>query len=306
MNRYGSFFLALVLLLTPGNHALVWSQEKVLVPGDPALTQNALDDHTALLQATCGFKLANDGRQTFQQLVMDDWKKADRAARDAFFQQLRDWKKASQRGAAGRSQYAATILPRYIDRQGDDGTWASDRWIVETAWTAYKKVRDLRPTAVVKESPPPVEPTAGEYGFPKDPKLEQVFAKPLVFTGPQVYTRSNQLTKYVSRDTGAVHHSYSYRWFLPTGREYARWVRCSGSTRVPGTEKDILISTYYLEGESSDEGWGRYTIDDKDRILIETDKGEKITVYLIYGRDMLIWDGTVYDAPPRKENAGNK
>jgi hypothetical protein len=66
-------------------------------------------------------------------------------------------------------------------------------------------------------------------------------------------------------------------------------------------EKEILAPTYYLEGRKIDGSWGRYTIDDRDRIQMETDKGEKITMHLTYGRRQLNWAGTVYDAPPKKK-----
>jgi hypothetical protein len=70
---------------------------------------------------------------------------------------------------------------------------------------------------------------------------------------------------------------------------------------VKGTEKEIIVSTYYLNSLQVTESWGRYTIDDKDRIQMETDKGEKITMRLTYGRRQLNWGGTVYDAPPNKK-----
>jgi hypothetical protein len=70
---------------------------------------------------------------------------------------------------------------------------------------------------------------------------------------------------------------------------------------VKGTEKEILVCHYYLTSQQVMESWGRYTIDDKDRIQMETDKGEKITMHLTYGRQQLNWGGTVYDAPPKKK-----
>ena len=95
--------------------------------------------------------------------------------------------------------------------------------------------------------------------------------------------------------------SYQYWWFFPTGRFYTRNVRCLGTERVKGKEKEIIVSWYYLETMQIHEGWGRYTIDDRDRIQMETDKGEKITMHLTYGRGQLNWAGTVYDAPPKKK-----
>jgi hypothetical protein len=34
---------------------------------------------------------------------------------------------------------------------------------------------------------------------------------------------------------------------------------------------------------------------------VVTDKGEKITMHLTYGRQQVNWAGTVYDAPPMKK-----
>jgi hypothetical protein len=69
---------------------------------------------------------------------------------------------------------------------------------------------------------------------------------------------------------------------------------------VKGTELNLL-KTYYLDSKRVTESWGRYTIDDKDRVQMQTDEGEKIAMHLTYGRRQLNWKGTMYDAPGDKK-----
>jgi hypothetical protein len=56
----------------------------------------------------------------------------------------------------------------------------------------------------------------------------------------------------------------------------------------------------YLDKENVVESWGRYSIDDKDRIKFESDKGEKFTMYLVFGRQQLFWGPTILNPPPKK------
>jgi hypothetical protein len=153
----------------------------------------------------------------------------------------------------------------------------------------------------MEKQPPPPRAINAEHGFPDDPKLTNIVANAVVFTQSQLYSRIWDVDFHVDRQTGKSMQSYQYWWFHPTGRFYTRNIRCLGSERVKGTEKDIIVASYYLDSKQIHENWGRYTIDDKDRIQMETDKGEKITMHLTYGRAQINWGGTVYDAPPEKK-----
>jgi hypothetical protein len=270
--RYSAAVTTLVVL---GGLSPVWSQDKVLVPGNPPLTQGQLNTHTEFFQYLLGVKLDGDEEKTFHRLVIQDWKTWDKAARSAFLEHAAKWKGMS----TGRYEYRAKVLPTYLDRQGDPTkTSASERWMLEGYQTVYKKKTEERPIALMDKQPAPLAAVDADYGFPTDPKHGHIFPKPVVFTAPHVYLRINALRKYIDPLTKKVHNSHSYRWFLPTGRYYVRFVN-----------------------EQVTEGWGRYTIDEKDRIQLESDKGEKITLYLAWGREHLIWDGSVYSAPPKKK-----
>jgi hypothetical protein len=289
--------VAAVALL--GGLAPAPSADDVLVPGSPPLTQAVVDAHTEFMAYLLGIKFDAGGRKTFAGLVVEDWKASDAAAREAFLKQVAEWRRLP---ASARYGYRARVLPGYLDRQGDaKNPSAAERWALDLYRTLYKKKADERPTARMDKQPPAHAAMNVDFGFPADPKHGNIFDHPVVFTSSQVYMRHPDGNTYVSRDTGATHHSHSYWWFFPTGRYYVRFVRCLGSVRVPGHEKDVLWSTYYLESEQVSDFWGRYAVDEKDRMHLESDKGEKLTTYLAWGRDHMVWQAAVWSAPPRKK-----
>jgi hypothetical protein len=272
----------------------------ILVAGDPPLTQVFVIAYTRFCEYLFAMNVGAEGRKTFHALVVADWKGWDRPARAAFLKQLAAWEDVSKKG--GQFAYRAKLLPSYLDRQGDEKkTSAAERWMLETYQSLYKKLTDEWPIARMDKQPQPHRPLPANFGFPADPKHRHIFPRPVVFKESHAYMRRwGFMDSYVSRRTGEVKHSHQYWWFFPTGRFYTRNVRCLGSERVKGTEKNILVTSYYLDSEQVHENWGRYAIDARDRVLMETDKGEKMTMHLTYGRRQLNWGGTVYDAPPKK------
>jgi hypothetical protein len=217
--------------------------------------------------------------------------------------QLAEWESASKKG--DKVSYRAKLLPKYLDRQGDPkNTSASERWVLESYQSVYKKLADERPSALMDKQPAASAPLDGEGGFPADPKHPNIFPRAVIFTSPQLFTHRYGLQGYKDRKTGQTHTNIMYWWFFPSGRCFMRSIYCIGSTKVKETETEILAPTYYLEGKNIDDIWGRYAIDDKDRIQVETDKGEKITMHLAFGRQQVNWAGSVYDAPPKKRTSG--
>jgi hypothetical protein len=287
--------LALLLALTPAS-----AQDKVLAAGDPPLTQGVVNSYRAFFSYLLAVKFDADDNKKFHDLVVADWKEWDKTTRAAFVKQMAEWKTVSKKG--DKFSYRAKLLPKYLDRQGDPKkTSATERWMLESYQSAYKKLADKRPSALMDKQPAASAPLVAEGGFPADPKHPNIFPRAVVFTSSQLFARRWGLTSYKDRRTGQTHSNVTYWWFFPSGRFYTRNIRCLGSTKVKGMEKEILAPTYYLEGRTIDESWGRYTIDDRDRLQMETDKGEKITMHLTYGRQQVNWAGTVYDAPPMKK-----
>jgi hypothetical protein len=272
----------------------------ILVAGDPPLTQVLVNTYAQFFQYLFALTMDAEDLKAFQGLVVADWKEWDAAARADFLKRLAAWEDASRKG--NRFAYRAKLLPGYLDRQGDPKqTSAAERWMLESYRSLYKKLADEVATARMDKQPAAHAAAPGDHGFPDDPKHSNIFLNSVVFTQSHVFFRHWGVDFYVDRVTGKSHTSYQYWWFFPTGRFYTRNIRCLGSQRVKGTEDQIIVSSYYLEERQVTDNWGRYTIDDKDRIQMQTDKGEKITMHLTYGRKQLNWGGTVYDAPPKKK-----
>jgi hypothetical protein len=285
--------LALLLALTPAS-----AQDKVLVAGDPPLTQSLVNSYRDFFSYLLAVTFDAADSKKFHDLVVADWKEWDKPTRNAFVKQMAEWETVSKKG--DKFSYRAKLLPKYLDRQGDPKkTSGTERWVLTGYQSAYKKLAAERPIARMDKQLAAAAPLDAEVGFPADPKHPKIFARAVVFTSSQLFTRRWGLVSYKDRTTGKTHSRITYWWFFPSGRFYTRNIFCWGSTQVKGTS--ILAPTYYLEGRKIDDGWGRYTIDDRDRIQMETDKGEKITMHLTYGRGQLNWAGTVYDAPPKKK-----
>jgi hypothetical protein len=295
--RFLAASAAVVLL---GGFTLAGSQDIVLVAGDPPLTQGLVSSYRDFFGYLLAVTFDADDSKKFHNLVVADWKGWDKPTRDAFVKQVAEWETVSKKG--DKFSFRAKLLPKYLDRQGDPKKMsATERWMLESYQSVYKKLADERPSALMDKQPAASAPQDGEVGFPADPKHPNIFPKAVVFTSAHLFARRWGLQSYKDRNTGETHSNLMYWWFFPSGRCYMRDIYCLGSTKVKGTE-DSLIPTYYLEGRNIDEGWGRYTIDERDRIQIETDKGERITMHLTYGRQQVNWNGTVFDAPPRKKN----
>jgi hypothetical protein len=273
--------------------------DKVLVPGDPPLTQEQLDTHTEFFQYLLGIKLDEDESKKFHALVMADWKGWEKAGRDGFLKQLAEWDSVSKKG--DKFAYRAKLLPSYLDRQGDPTkTSAAERWMLEGYRTVYKKKADESPIARMDKQPAPLKALPLDNGFPDDPMHENIFPEPVVFTGPQLFSAISGTDSYVDRETEELLMRTTHWWFFPTGRFYFRNVHCLGAERVKGTERN-LFKTYYLDSKRITKSWGRYAIDDMDRVQIETDEGEKIAMHLTYGRQQLNWKGSMYDVKKAKK-----
>jgi hypothetical protein len=295
----GFRYLAVVVVLL-GGLAQGRGQDTVLVASDPPLTQSLVNSYRDFFAYLLAVTLDADDSQKFHDLVVADWNEWDKSTRDAFVKQMAEWETVSKKG--DKFSYRAKLLPKYLDRQGDPKmTSATERWMLESYQSVYKKLADERPSALMDKQPAASAPQDGEGGFPADPKHPNIFPKAVVFTSPHLFSKRWGLNTYKDPKTGETHQNVTYWWFFPSGRFYMRDIRCVGSTKVKGTEEEILAPTYYLEGRNINEEWGRYTIDDRDRIQMETDKGEKITMHLAYGRQQVNWAGTVYDAPPMKK-----
>jgi hypothetical protein len=290
---------AVAALALLGGLAPVRAADEVLVPGSPRLTQAVVEAHTEFMGYLLAIKFGSGDRTTFGGLVVQDWKAWDAAARDAFLKQVAAWRRLP---VYGRYDYRVKVLPGYLDRQGDaNNPSAAERWALDLYRSVYKKKADERPTARMDKQPPAHPAIQAPFGFPADPRHDNIFPRPVVFTSSQAYLRISGVDRYVSRSTGEVHMSHSYWWLFPTGRYYLRFVLCLGSVPVPGESEVGLSRTYYLDKEQVTEFWGRYTVDEKDRVQLESDKGEKVTTYLAWGREHMIWKGAVWSEPPRKK-----
>jgi hypothetical protein len=289
-------------LFALGGLNLAHGADKTLVPGDPPLTQGSVDKYRDFFTCMLAVKLDADENKKFQALTVADWKDWNKAARNAFVKQMVEWDNAVKK--LGQSSYCAKILPGYLDRQGDaKKTSASERWMLEKYQSTYKKLADDRPIALMDKQPASAGAEPGKYGFPADPKHANVFPKAIVFTKAPLYVRQLFVDNfYVDRVTGETHISYQYWWFYPTGRFYTRIIRCEGTERVKDKDTfNYTIGWWYLQRKEVTYDWGRYTIDDKDRIQIESDNGDKTTAHLTHGRQYLNWAGSVFDGSPSKE-----
>jgi hypothetical protein len=73
--------LELAVLLLLGGFLPVWSQDKVIVPGDPPLTERFIDVETAYVEMLLNLHLTPEQRQEYQRLLLEAWKTKDKAQR---------------------------------------------------------------------------------------------------------------------------------------------------------------------------------------------------------------------------------
>jgi hypothetical protein len=78
--RATHYLAAVVTLLLMGSYTLARGDEKVLVPGDPPLTQQTFDLYQEMWQWYCDIKLTPEQQREFQKRYIMFWKKRDKAS----------------------------------------------------------------------------------------------------------------------------------------------------------------------------------------------------------------------------------
>ena len=85
-------FVSSALLVLAGLGA-ARAEEKVLVPGDPLLTQGMVDDYCRYFEWRWPQSLAKlGGPQRLGQVIVNDWKNGDKARQRAFLADLKWWR----------------------------------------------------------------------------------------------------------------------------------------------------------------------------------------------------------------------
>jgi uncharacterized protein (TIGR03067 family) len=256
-------------------------RDKVLVSGDPPLTQEMADRYTELQEFLFNLRLGTD-RPTFQKLLAEDWEHPDRDFRKNAQDWLKWWEGIRKKPAYERLGPRARQLPIVLEAVSKSHA-KSDQWLWNAYQTVYKQPADLRPLAVMDKQPKP-DPAAAAVIAPDD-HPERVFDRPTVFTGPQLYARFVYLLSPTPDTFGrqTVLEQSGQWWFLPTGRTHLKMTHYQGP--LPKQPNQEIVSG----------GWGRYTVEDGFRIRVEFDTKEKAKLYLADGRRSLLWGGQTYN-----------
>ena len=93
--------------------------DKVLVPGDPPLTQDMVDDYGKFVEYRLGPALDRvGGRDRLAQLIVNDWKSGDRARQKAIVADLKWWREDFPKlGRAERERLAARPAAPGLDAE---------------------------------------------------------------------------------------------------------------------------------------------------------------------------------------------
>jgi hypothetical protein len=103
---------------------------KVLVPGDPPLTQDMVDDYGRLAEYRLGPALDKiGGRDRLIHLIVADWKSGDRARRKAILADLKWWREEFPRlgREAREAARTADAIHRFHLQQSNDARQAQVR-----------------------------------------------------------------------------------------------------------------------------------------------------------------------------------
>src|SRR5207249_1882627 len=139
----------------------------------------------------------------------------------------------------------------------------SDRWLLASYKSAYRKSTDSRPSAVMEKQPKPTPDLEAVLGA--DPNPVRVFQKPTVFTGPQLFGYFSYIPSQDALNRRTLFTTDNRLWLLPTGRAYFRIVSYQGLVSPKGDDTVF-------------QAWGRYTIEADFRVRIEYDSGEQETL----------------------------
>lgn len=183
--------------------------------------------------------------------------------------------------------YSSTGEPRVLkhvdNEESPQGATEAEEKALDKTW------RERLPVSAMGRQPAHV--AVGEV--PADPALAKVFPKARVFTRPVVYLRWGRTSYWVRSRAEAGPLRSSMQWhFLPTGRVFVRVSHCQGTETIPH-HRDFW-GAFYLGQVDTQSFWGRYHIEEDERVVIELDTGEKRTLQLEKGRRSLVSDKAAY------------
>jgi hypothetical protein len=255
---------------------------KVLVPGEPPLTQNIVDQNQALFEWLLKIKFSDSGCESYKERFVRDWKTLSNADRNVELGNARIWEQNAKLNAMKRRQWHKEVLPKMLDNLSA-GNGERAGWLMESYREAWKDALEARPVAVMDGKPQPI----AVLGL-ADPKSERIFDRPSVFSRIRMYG-----DYYFSTDLSPIglvmltEHD-NHWWFLPNGRAYLQTKQYYGPISPRG--KDAVLGA-----------WARYTIETDFRVRIEFDTGEKAVAYLVDGRKSLLWGATFYSGVEAKQ-----
>jgi hypothetical protein len=86
-------FVGSTVVLLAGLSAARADQKKIVVPGDPPLTQDMVDDYAKFLEWRLGPALAKvGGSERMMQMIINDWENGDAKRREVFLVALKWWR----------------------------------------------------------------------------------------------------------------------------------------------------------------------------------------------------------------------
>jgi hypothetical protein len=151
--RFFSVLAALVLL---GGLNLAIGADKVLVPGDPPLTQEVVDLYQQMWEWYCELRLTPEQRGRHTQLFISEWKKQDRTTCQKLLASYRAaesrWRDALKMKETEQGRKRAQDRERWMGRLRKS-TGPSDRLLVSVFDAAYKPGGSKNPIIVDGDPP---------------------------------------------------------------------------------------------------------------------------------------------------------
>jgi hypothetical protein len=151
--RWVRFQAALAALVVFGGLTAVWSQDRVLVPGDPPLTRSLLEKRLNYLEWLLDTQFTASQRTDYQRLFMQAWRTAKPAQRRHMDRYMTaDAERLEKMGPEERVRQQQATLLRLLPGY-EKSTYPGERWIAKQYQDLYKPGGANNPIRVGSDPP---------------------------------------------------------------------------------------------------------------------------------------------------------
>jgi hypothetical protein len=243
--------VALVVLVLPAGLTPVWSQDKVLVPGNPPLTQGLWEKRLKYLEWLLDTRFEAKERDTYQRLFMQSWKTATAAEQRNMAQFItQDAERVDKLAPKERARQRQADLTQLL-LVWPKSKYPGDRWLLDQHAALYKPGGPKNPILVAGD-PPLTRSTVGQRILMIEFVLDQALTETEWQQYERLYTQGWKKYDKATKQDEIKAIARTAEWVVswpPIQRSFSRFVNqprmvAEWSKAEPDTADHLVAEVY--------------------------------------------------------------